>query len=208
MSPPQQVAREGQERRPLPPLCPDRSGRRAQSQSRGKGPASQRVAQCHGCSVSPRPAPSCLPVAALPPTLSACLPFLALPSLSSCLPSFLSFFPLSFILTRFLLSFPPSFLPFSLGTWRRASVLLSQAVSGSVSLRLCPLMSSWSQSGPGPSERSAALLSIASSHPRTRQGSPPPGLGGRCRWRWGFGGSLGRGTVTCSLFLELVRENF
>lgn len=172
----------------------------------------QRPGQPAGCTMprllgQPAPCPV-LPACRRLSSDSLCMPSFPCSSLSFILPPLFSFFPLSFILIRFLLSFPPSFLPFSLGTWRRASVLLSQAVSGSVSLRLCPLMSSWSQSGPGPSERSAALLSIASSHPRTRQGSLPPGLGGRCRWRWELGGSLGRGTVTCSLFLELVRENF
>lgn len=155
-------------------------GAAPRSQSRGKGPGQPAgCTQCHGCSASrPAPCPSCLPVAAFL-RLSACLPFPALPLFSSCLPSFLSFFPLSFILIRFLLSFPPSFLPSSL--WGPGAVLQSccrrlsraQSLSGSV------LMSSWSQSGPGPSERSAALLSIASSHPRTRQGPRRQGWG-RC----------------------------
>ena len=160
-------------------MCPDRSGRSARSWSRGKGPASQRAAQCHGCSASPRPARSCLPVTALPParSLHAFLSLLS-PSFHPASPLFCnSPLFLSFILIRFLFSFPPSFLPSSLWAWCRASVLLSQAVSGSVCLRLCPLMSSWSQSGPRPSEGYTALLSIASSHPRARQGPQPPGLG-------------------------------
>lgn len=130
--PPQQVAREGQERRPLPPLCPE-----ARSRSRSKGPA----AQCHGCSASPRPAPSaCLSPPFL--RLALCMPSfpcspLALPPASPlfCNPPL----PLPCILIlRFLLSCPPSFLPSSLWAWRRASVVLSQAVSGCLSQALSP----------------------------------------------------------------------
>lgn len=147
--PPQQVTREGQERRPLPPLCPDRSGRGARSRSRGKGPASKRTAQCHGCSQL-APCLSRLPIAALPPS-SSLHAFLSQHShlFSSCPPlSFNSPLSFSFYLSPPFssLSFLPSFLSMGLAP------CCSCCVSGSVSLRLCPLMSSRSLSGPGPAE--------------------------------------------------------
>lgn len=110
--PPQQVAWEGQERRPLPPLCPDRSGRRARSRSRGKGSASKRTAQCHGCSqLAPCPV---LPAYRRPSSLSlsARLPLPALPSLFILPPlSFNSPLSSSFYLSPPFSSLFPSFLP-------------------------------------------------------------------------------------------------
>lgn len=133
VGPPQQVTREGPERRPLPPLCPDRSGRRARSWSRGKGPASQRTAQCHGCSqLAPWPV---LPASRRPSslTLSACLPLPALPSLFISGPPFPLMLPSPFYLNPPFSSLFPSFLP-PPWAWRRMSVVVSQAqsLSGSV----------------------------------------------------------------------------
>lgn len=57
--PPQRVVQEGQERRPLPPLCLDRSGCRSPEPVPRQRPGKPGTAQCHGCSASsplPRPA--------------------------------------------------------------------------------------------------------------------------------------------------------
>lgn len=121
----------------------------------------------------PRPAclsPPFLPLALCTPS-SPCSPFsfhLA-PPLSFNSP--LSFFFFFISILRFLLSFPPSFLSLGLAP------CFSCYVSGSVSLRLCPLMSSRSLPGPGPAEGYTSLLSAASSRPRAGQGPQPPGLG-------------------------------
>lgn len=97
------------------------------------------------------PGPSCLPISALPPThslhaflsLLSYLLFILSPLFTLILPSLVVVFK-----SQSSVFFSPSLLPSSLWAWRRVSVVLSQAVS----LRLCPLTSSWSQSGPGPAE--------------------------------------------------------
>lgn len=178
--PPQQVAWEGQERRPLPPLCPDRSGRCAPELVPRQRPG--KLADCTMPRLLRQPAPCpVLPACRRPSSgsLSARLPFPTLLSPFILPPLFSLILPsLLFIqILRFLLSFPPPFLPSSPWAWCRVSDVLSQAVSGSVSHRLCPLMSSWSQSGPGPAEGYMSLLIAASSLPRAGQ-CPPATLAG------------------------------
>lgn len=132
--PPQQVAREGPERRPLSPLCPDRSGRRALSRVPRQRPGKQ--ADCTMPRLLPAralPRPACLSPPFLPHTprmpSSPCSPisFHLVPPLSFNSPLSFSFYPS-----------PPfsslSLLPSSPWAWRRVSVVMSQAqsLSGSV----------------------------------------------------------------------------
>lgn len=150
----------------------------------GKGPASERTAQCHGCSASSHPTPSCLPITALPPSRSlhaflSLLPSLfILPPVFSFPPSLFHFnFPLfppslpSFF-PSFFPSFRPSFLCMGLVLCFTCSVsgclglILSQALSPEVLL-----VTVW--------PRACQRLRVsASSHPRAGLGPQPPGL--RC----------------------------
>lgn len=138
MYPPELVPQEGQEKRPLPPLCPDRSGCCARSRSHCKGPASKRTAQCHGCSISSRPAPSCLPACLLITALLWASYLYAFLSLLSFQLTFLPFFsPTSFLfilILCFLLSFLGPGALFQLVCFRLSG---SQSLSGSVPW--CPL---------------------------------------------------------------------
>lgn len=139
----------------------------------------QRPGQPAGCTMPrllarparalPRPAFLSLPflrLALYTPSFPCSPPLFILPPLFSViLPSFFYPNPFSFFLPSFL----PPFLSMGLAPG------FNLVVSGC--LGLCPLMSPWSQSGPRPSDGYTALLSIASSHPRARQGPQPPGLG-------------------------------
>lgn len=163
------------------------------SRSRGKG---RQPAGCTMPRLLPaRPCPVRVPglsACRRPSSLSSPHAFLSLLAhlFSSC-PLFPLILPSPFLfisILRFLLSFPPSFLSMGLAP------CLSCCVSGSVSLRLCPLVSSRSLSGPGPAEGYTSLLTAASSRPGARRGPPAARAGGGAGGAGGAGESLGRGT--------------
>lgn len=166
---------EGQERRPLPPLCPDRSGRCAWSLSPAK--ARQASGLHNAMAAPPAPStPSCLPITALPLSRSLHASFPCSPvSFHLASPLFLNS-PLSpFYPNPPFSSFLPFFLPSSQWAWRPVFQLFCLRLSLQLSLSSGSVpMSSWSQPGP----RARQRLHICLQPPKSWSGSPAARAGG------------------------------
>lgn len=139
----------------------------------GKGPASRRTAQCHGCSASALSHPAYhRPSSVL---LSARLPFPALPSLFILPPLFSLILPsrlLFSLILRFLLPVPPSFLPTSLTpcVFQSFGLRLSRAPSLSGSVLDVLLVTVWPRAG--------QRLHVCQQPPKSWSGSPAARAGG------------------------------